>query len=239
LADDADNKQVSSVLQKLNNGDVLVLNCHAYTGGFGVGKTSAKWEDFYTYWGVSKPPELSLVILNGCIYSKSDDGAVKPGTDTQIQEIRQNLNGRAIITYNNKVNAQVGVWNVDGFVQGILAGKKIADLIRGQIVRFVVEPGIDAGKLTLGDLRSAAPKNLPPNFPASLEKYLEYEKNMHPSYRRSVLQSLEAYFAGKWSEADKKRWDEDLTKLIDGYDPSLRNYVAGRLLKRLREVENK
>jgi len=239
FADDKDNQRVSSVLQKLEDGDVLVLNCHAYTGGFGVGKKSAKWEDFYTHWEVSEPPKLSLVILNGCIYSVSDDGGVTPATDTQIQDIRRSLNARALITYNNKVSAQVGALNVHNFVKNILAGKKIADLISGQIVRFVVEPGIDAEKATLGDVRNAAPKELPPSLAANLDEYLQGEMSMHPDYRRSMLQGMEAYFAGKWSEADKKRWDENLTRLIDGYDPSLRDHVAHRLRKCLREAERK
>ena len=149
IADNSDNINVSSVLNNLRDNDVLIINTHSDAEQVGVGDSEKfLWKDFYKHWKTRKPPpRISLVIIHGCI--NSGDGYA---TDSQIQNIRKSLNAKTIISYNTKIHAWVGRSVLHKLIKGILGGDKIASLIHGRNLRFLVDSQIDRDKVTLEDL---------------------------------------------------------------------------------------
>ncbi|HHH37655.1 MAG TPA: VWA domain-containing protein, partial [Epsilonproteobacteria bacterium] len=153
IADDTRNTRVSSVLNNLKNNDVLIINTHSNAMQFGAGSSGVEWADFYNYWGTRKPPpKLGLVIIHGCIFSRDSQGNDILATDRQIQDIRKSLNADAIISFNSKVNPLVGRISLHQLIVGILKGHKIASLIHGRNLRFLVDSQIDRDNVTLADL---------------------------------------------------------------------------------------
>jgi len=161
VADDTNNSRVSSVLNGLGAGDVLVINTHSNARQFGVGNTADEWSRFYSYWNVRNPPRLSAVIIHGCIFNPNPNGNPSPATDAQIEAIRRSLNAQAIISYNTSIHPLVGRQVLHQLIVDILNGNRVASLIQGANLRFLVDGAIDRQNVTLQTLVQAAGGDTP------------------------------------------------------------------------------
>jgi hypothetical protein len=164
VADDKNNSNVGRVLGRLKDGDVLVINTHSSTGGFGVGNRLPAWSKFYRTFGV-RPFRPRLVIIHGCIANYDADNNPYPSTDSQINAIRQALGADAIVSYNTEIDPRVARISLEGIIEGVSKGKPIASLIKGANVRFITAPGVNRDKVTVNDLGTPAPVIPPPPSP--------------------------------------------------------------------------
>ena len=152
VADDTNNSRVTSVLNGLRDGDVLVINTHSNAHVFGAGSRAVEWRQFYGFWNVANPPRLSAVIVHGCIFDKDANGNHIPATDTQIDALRRSLNAQSIISYNTTIHALVGRQALHQLIVDILNGNRIAPLIQGANLRFLVDGTVDRQNATLQTL---------------------------------------------------------------------------------------
>jgi hypothetical protein len=161
-ADDGDNRNVAPTLQRLQDGDVLVLNTHSSASLFGIDSRGVEWNLFPATFGLQPPPKLSLVIIHGCIANYDNNKQPHPSSDAQIDAIRRALNADAILAFNNEIDPRAGRLSLQNLVRDLVADKPIASLIHNPSLRFLTAPGIDRSQVRLSGLtRPRPPTSLP------------------------------------------------------------------------------
>ncbi len=207
IADDTHNTRVSSVLNNLRDNDVLIINTHSNAEVFGVGSDGEEWAEFYNYWKTRKPPpKLGLVIIHGCIFNRDSQGNDTPATDRQIQDIRKSLNADAIISFNIKINPLAGRISLHQLIVNMLNDRKIASLIHGRSLRFLVDSQIDRDNVTLADI--VAQQQFPPASSSSSggNAILQQTPN-NPEYCGRLVSKEELVSLRTWyKNLVKTRW---------------------------------
>jgi len=168
---------VREALEKLRDGDVLVVNAVYNATGVALGKGSAvttvAWADFLAQWGVRKRPRLALVILRGAFHRQPETAEMtpedkkaafeayanwsKPVTDQQLQAIGDALNALTIVSLKATDDA-VETPALPGLAAGLFAGKPVAELAEGYSARYLAPVGVDRKTAALTGLADYAGK---------------------------------------------------------------------------------
>lgn len=112
--------EACAALQSLNNGALLVLNCHSSIDQVGVpfadGHTDViPWGQFWKHFGVANPPRLAMVCLNGCVGATTADHQKIQATDVQLEALRGALGTQALVSGKRNIateEAQADLSNV-------------------------------------------------------------------------------------------------------------------------------
>ncbi len=119
-----------AALQSLNNGALLVLNCHSSIAQVGVptaegGTKLIRWGEFWEYFGVAHPPRLALVCLNGCVGKADANGVKGEAEDWDLEQLRCVLSAQALVSGKRNIateEAQADLTNVMTKMRGDLKG---------------------------------------------------------------------------------------------------------------------
>lgn len=119
-----------AALQSLNNGALLVLNCHSSIEQVGVptadgGTKLIRWGEFWEYFGVTRPPRLALVCLNGCVGKADANGVKGEAEDWDLERLRCVLSTQALVSGKRNIateEAQADLANVMTKMRGDLKG---------------------------------------------------------------------------------------------------------------------
>ncbi|MCC6740883.1 MAG: hypothetical protein IT452_17720 [Planctomycetia bacterium] len=109
-----------AALQALNNGALLVLNCHSSIEKVGVPAADGTtllipWSRFWEHFGIARPPRLALVCLNGCVGKADDSGVKGEAGDWDLELLRCSLSAQALVSGKRNIataEAQADLTNV-------------------------------------------------------------------------------------------------------------------------------
>ena len=113
-------REAREALQSLNNGALLVLNCHSSISQVGVptedgGTKLILWREFWGHFGILRPPRLALVALNGCVGAMTEDGVKTEASEWDLEKLRCTLSAQALISGKRNIataEAQADLTNV-------------------------------------------------------------------------------------------------------------------------------
>jgi hypothetical protein len=123
-------RDACEALKALNNGALLVLNCHSSIEVVGVpfadGTTETiPWSQFWKHFGIARAPRLALVCLNGCVGAVGADGVKTEAGDWQLEQLRGVLSAQALVSGKRNIataEAQADLTNVMTKMRGDLKG---------------------------------------------------------------------------------------------------------------------
>lgn len=161
--DSDDRAKIGHMLRQLKDGDVFVLTMHSNPDVFAVGKDVFPWSDFWTTFGIAKPPRLAAAILAGCMVNEMKSNGQEiyiPIKPEQVAGMRKLFGAEVTYMPPGGVNPLVASTNTYALLQALLAGKKLGDIGLGGNWAWDAAPNwkkpADRWKgVTLADLRKA------------------------------------------------------------------------------------
>lgn len=151
-----DPKKIGNALRQLKDGSVLVLAVHSNPKKFGMGPDIVEWAQFWSTFGVEKPPRLAAVIIGGCMVEEPGEDKYVPITEDQVRALRRLFNAEAIYTPKGAVPKIMAITDTNGMLASLLKGKKLCDINLQDRWHCAMCPRWDAKKseITLKELRS-------------------------------------------------------------------------------------
>lgn len=92
-----DKDAIRRVLTQLKDGDVLVLAVHSNQNVFAIGNHTVAWSDFWSYFDISRPPRLGMVVIGGCMARKLKKDQYVPASPEEVLAIQRALNTRSLL----------------------------------------------------------------------------------------------------------------------------------------------
>lgn len=139
--------KIGDALKQLKDGDILVLSVHSNPEMFGSGDNIVKWSDFWSSFGISKPPKLGIIIIGGCMLNekKGASGEVVeiPASEKQQEDIRAILNADALFAPTSAINPIVAGIDTSTLLKSIKNGKKLCDINLGGKWNYISSPAVD------------------------------------------------------------------------------------------------
>jgi len=166
-ADTNDKSKIRKVLSQLRDGDILVLAVHSNPTIFAIGdvrKTGKiKWDNFWSHFGIEKPPKLAAVIIAGCMDSYYEVDKKKytvPITGPELDSMRRSLNTWTLFVPKTAIGPCDALVDADYCLRSILSGTNLSeiDLVPSpkgleDEWHLVTDPKLDPDKISLFELR--------------------------------------------------------------------------------------